>query len=92
MFHHLKQTFVGVGAKMPQKIVMCLPISLQQNCVVFRSFGEQFALETPRFFPQRLLEHSHAPVTLGVYGQAIGTQQRDAVDNRSKRIARYAAN
>jgi len=41
---------------------------------------------------QRQLRHSDARITLGVYGHAIGTQQRDAVASRSERIERYGVN
>lgn len=35
---------------------------------------------------QKQLRHSDARITLGVYGNVIGTQQRDAVEHRSARI------
>jgi hypothetical protein len=31
-------------------------------------------------------------ITLGIYGHVVGNQQRDAVENRSARIAKYAVN
>jgi integrase len=36
---------------------------------------------------QRQLRHSDARITLGIYGQVVGSQQRDAVQNRAARIA-----
>lgn len=41
---------------------------------------------------QRQLRHSDARITIRVHGHPIGSQQRDAVDVRSKRIAQYAVN
>jgi len=41
---------------------------------------------------QRQLRHSDARITLGIYAHVIGDQQRDAVENRSARIAQYAVN
>jgi integrase len=41
---------------------------------------------------QKQLRHSDARITLGVYAHVIGTQQRDAVENRSARIEQYAVN
>jgi integrase len=35
---------------------------------------------------QRQLRHSDPRITLGLYGHVIGTQQRDAVQNRSARL------
>jgi integrase len=40
---------------------------------------------------QRQLRHSDARITLGIYGHVVGNQQREAVENRSARIAKYAA-
>jgi integrase len=40
---------------------------------------------------QRQLRHSDPRITLGIYGHVVGNQQRDAVENRSARIARFAA-
>ena len=40
---------------------------------------------------QKQLRHSDR-ITLGVYGHVIGSQQRDAVENRSARIEQYAVN
>jgi integrase len=39
---------------------------------------------------QKQLRHSDARITLGVYAHVIGNQQRDAVENRSARIEKYA--
>jgi integrase len=39
---------------------------------------------------QKQLRHSDARITLGVYAHVIGNQQRDAVENRSVRIEKYA--
>ena len=36
---------------------------------------------------QRQLRHSDARITLGIYGHVIGNDQRDAVQNRSSRLA-----
>jgi len=40
---------------------------------------------------QRQLRHSDARITLGIYGHVVGNQQREAVESRSARIAKYAA-
>jgi hypothetical protein len=40
---------------------------------------------------QRQLRHSDPRITLGIYGHVVGNQQRDAVENRSARIAKFAA-
>jgi len=40
---------------------------------------------------QKQLRHSDR-IALGVYGHVIGSQQRDAVENRSARIEQYAVN
>jgi integrase len=40
---------------------------------------------------QKQLRHSDPRITLGVYGHVIGNQQRDAVENRSARIERFAS-
>jgi integrase len=40
---------------------------------------------------QKQLRHSDPRITLGIYGHVVGSQQRDAVENRSARIAQYAA-
>jgi integrase len=39
---------------------------------------------------QKQLRHSDPRITLGVYAHVIGNQQRDAVENRSVRIEKYA--
>jgi integrase len=39
---------------------------------------------------QRQLRHSDARITLGIYGHVVGDQQREVVENRSARIAKYA--
>jgi integrase len=39
---------------------------------------------------QKQLRHSDPRITLGIYGHVIGNQQRDAVENRSARIERFA--
>jgi integrase len=39
---------------------------------------------------QKQLRHSDARITLGIYGHVVGNQQREAVENRSARIERYA--
>jgi integrase len=39
---------------------------------------------------QKQLRHSDARTTLGIYGHVVGSQQRDAVENRSARIAKYS--
>jgi len=41
---------------------------------------------------QRQLRHSDARITLGLYGHVVGDQQRDAVENRSARIAKFGVN
>src|SRR5712671_803160 len=41
---------------------------------------------------QRQLRHSDARITLGLYAHVVGDQQRDAVENRSARIAQFAVN
>ena len=41
---------------------------------------------------QKQLRHSDAYTTLGIYGHVVGNQQRDAVENRSARIERFAVN
>src|SRR5258707_3738884 len=41
---------------------------------------------------QRQLRNSDPRMTLGIYGHVIGNQQRDAVENRSARIAQFAVN
>ena len=40
---------------------------------------------------QKQLRDSDARITLGIYGHVVGNQQRDAVENRSARIASFAA-
>src|SRR5215813_1995234 len=40
---------------------------------------------------QRQLRHSDARITLGIYGHVVGNQQREAVELRSARIAKFAA-
>ena len=35
---------------------------------------------------QRQLRHSDARITLGIYGHVVGDEQRNAVQNRSKRL------
>jgi len=40
---------------------------------------------------QRQLRHSDARITLGIYGHVVGNQQRDAVEKRAARIAKFAA-
>jgi len=41
---------------------------------------------------QKQLRHSDPRITLGVYAHVIGSQQRDAVENRSARIEQFAVN
>jgi integrase len=41
---------------------------------------------------QKQLRHSDPRITLGIYGHVIGDQQRDAVENRSARIEKFAVN
>jgi integrase len=41
---------------------------------------------------QKQLRHSDPRITLGVYAHVIGNQQRDAVENRSARIEKFAVN
>jgi integrase len=41
---------------------------------------------------QKQLRHSDPRITLGIYGHVIGDQQRDAVENRSARIGKFAVN
>jgi integrase len=41
---------------------------------------------------QKQLRHSDPRITLGIYGHVVGNQQRDAVENRSARIAKYGVN
>ncbi len=41
---------------------------------------------------QKQLRHSDARITLGVYAHVIGDQQRNAVENRSARIEKFAVN
>jgi integrase len=40
---------------------------------------------------QKQLRHSDARITLGIYGHVVNDQQRDAVEKRSARIAKFAA-
>jgi integrase len=40
---------------------------------------------------QKQLRHSDARITLGIYGHVVGSQQRDAVEKRAARIAKFAA-
>jgi integrase len=40
---------------------------------------------------QKQLRHSDPRITLGIYAHVIGSQQRDAVENRAARIASFAA-
>jgi len=40
---------------------------------------------------QKQLRHSDPRITLGIYGHVVGNQQHDAVENRSARIAKFAA-
>jgi integrase len=46
---------------------------------------------TPAVVQKQLL-HSDPRITLGVYAHVIGNQQRDAVENRSARIEKFAVN
>jgi integrase len=41
---------------------------------------------------QKQLRHSDPRITLGIYAHVVGSQQRDAVENRAARIAQYAMN
>lgn len=41
---------------------------------------------------QKQLRHCDPRITLGIYAHVVGSQQRDAVENRAARIAQYAAN
>jgi integrase len=41
---------------------------------------------------QKQLRHSDARTTLGIYGHVVGNSQRNAVENRSARIERFAVN
>jgi integrase len=41
---------------------------------------------------QKQLRHSDPRITLGIYAHVVGSQQRDAVENRAARIAKYAVN
>jgi integrase len=41
---------------------------------------------------QRQLRHGDARITLGLYGHVVGDPQRNAVENRSARIAEYGVN
>jgi integrase len=41
---------------------------------------------------QRQRRHSDLRITLGIYGYVVGNQQRDAVESRSARIARFTVN
>jgi integrase len=41
---------------------------------------------------QKQLRHSDPRITLGIYGHVVGNQQRDAVEHRSARIAKYGVN
>jgi integrase len=41
---------------------------------------------------QRQMRHSDARITLGIYGHVVGSQQRDAVENRAARIAKFTVN
>jgi integrase len=36
---------------------------------------------------QRQLRHSDPRISLGIYGHVVGSQQRDAVENRAARVA-----
>jgi integrase len=38
---------------------------------------------------QKQLRHSDPRITLGIYGHVVGNQQREAVENRAARIAKY---
>jgi integrase len=40
---------------------------------------------------QKQLRHSDPRITLGLYAHVVGNQQRDAVEDRADRIARFAA-
>jgi integrase len=41
---------------------------------------------------QKQLRHSDPRITLGIYAHVVGSQQRDAVENRAARIAKSAVN
>jgi integrase len=41
---------------------------------------------------QKQLRHSDPRITLGIYAHVVGSQQRDAVENRAARIAKFAVN
>lgn len=41
---------------------------------------------------QKQLRNSDPRITLGIYGHVVSNQQRDAVENRSARIAKFAVN
>jgi integrase len=41
---------------------------------------------------QKQMRHSDPRITLGIYAHVVGDQQRDAVENRSVRISKYAVN
>ena len=41
---------------------------------------------------QKQPRHSDPRITLGIYGHVVSNQQRDAVENRSARIAKFAVN
>ena len=41
---------------------------------------------------QKQMRHSDPRITLGIYAHVVGDEQRDAVENRSVRISKYAVN
>jgi hypothetical protein len=41
---------------------------------------------------QKQLRHSDPRITLEIYAHVVGSQQRDAVENRAARIAKFAVN
>jgi integrase len=41
---------------------------------------------------QKQMRHSDVRTTLEIYTHQVGSQQRDAVENRSARLAKYGAN
>ena len=41
---------------------------------------------------QKQLRHRDPRITLGIYGHAVGNQQREAVEHRSARNAQYGVN
>jgi integrase len=83
--------------KLREKVLHPLPVKLGIPRGGFHSMlhGATSALLADGATPavvQKQLRHSDARITLGIYGYVIGSQQRDAVENRSARIEQFAVN